>query len=269
MSGSSGIAPRVLGTPHRAQQKFDKRFANSESADILAARRIPLIASVSRNCVFGSSILKLTALTLVAACASLAAIAIARYTAFLRQPQSWLFMAELAGILLLYAVAALTLAPLCLGARGPICRFGFVFGLITGSAEILNLVLENCLPSLARGAFSIAYMLVIFSLWGVAGAFATRRSKSIRVGTAIAATSAALCMLIATAAGFMIELFIRPPDISMVAVWPEFARSGWTDARAFALANTLDSGFTHLLFAPIVAVIFGFFASAMAKRKTQ
>jgi hypothetical protein len=166
-------------------------------------------------------------------------------------------------------VAALTLAPLCLGARGPICRFGFVFGLITGSAEILNLVLENCLPSLARGAFSIAYMLVIFSLWGVAGAFATRRSKSIRVGTAIAATSAALCMLIATAAGFMIELFIRPPDISMVAVWPEFARSGWTDARAFALANTLDSGFTHLLFAPIVAVIFGFFASAMAKRKTQ
>jgi hypothetical protein len=213
--------------------------------------------------------LKPTALTLVAASALLAASAIARYPPFLRQPQSWLAPAELAGILLIYAAAALVLLPLCRGTRASICRYGFVFGLITGSAEILNLALETWQPQLASGAFSIAFMLGVFSVWGIGAAFATRASKSIGVGIGGAITSAAVCMLIAVAAGFVVELLIVPPDVSGVAAWPEFKRSGWTDVRAFAIANTLDSGFTHLLIAPIVATIFGFVASVLVKRKIR
>jgi hypothetical protein len=72
-------------------------------------------------------------------------------------------------------------------------------------------------------------------------------------------------MLIAVTAGFLMEFFLVPPDPAYVATWGEFKRSGWTDARAFALANTLDSGFTHLVIAPIVAGIFGGVASLLAR----
>ena len=40
-------------------------------------------------------------------------------------------------------------------------------------------------------------------------------------------------------------------------MWAEFERSEWTDARALGVANTLDSGVTHLVIAPIVALMFG------------
>ena len=211
--------------------------------------------------------LKYSALILVAMNATLAAIGIVPYAEYLRQPQWWLTPAELAAMLLTYAAVAVVLIPLCKGPRAAVCRYGLVFGLITGAAEVLNVVLETWQPQLASGAFSIAFMLVIFSIWGVAAAFIKREIGSVRVGIACAVTSAALCMLIAVAAGFVIELLIVPPNTSVVAAWPEFKRSGWTDVRAFAAANTLDSGFSHLLIAPFVATVFGFVGSVLVRRK--
>jgi hypothetical protein len=72
-------------------------------------------------------------------------------------------------------------------------------------------------------------------------------------------------MLIAVAAGFLIELFLVPPRPEYVSTWPEFKRSGWTDPHAFGVANTLDSGFTHLIIAPVVALVFGDVASLLAR----
>jgi hypothetical protein len=66
---------------------------------------------------------------------------------------------------------------------------------------------------------------------------------------------AGICALIAVAAGCLIEFFVAPPAPAYVATWQEFGRSGWSDPRAFAVANTVDSGFTHLLLAPIVAAL--------------
>jgi hypothetical protein len=71
-------------------------------------------------------------------------------------------------------------------------------------------------------------------------------------------------MLIAVAAGFLIEFFVAPPDPAIVSMWAEYRRSGWTDAHAFGLANTLDSAFTHLIIAPIVAMVFGGVGSLLA-----
>jgi hypothetical protein len=34
---------------------------------------------------------------------------------------------------------------------------------------------------------------------------------------------------------------------------PDYLRSHWTDVRAFAIANTFDNSFSHLLLAPLVA----------------
>ena len=72
-------------------------------------------------------------------------------------------------------------------------------------------------------------------------------------------------MLIAVAGGFCIQFFLVPPEPAYVSTWGEFMRSGWTDARAFGVANTLDAGFTHLVIAPVVALLFGGVASALAQ----
>jgi hypothetical protein len=72
-------------------------------------------------------------------------------------------------------------------------------------------------------------------------------------------------MLVAVAIGFVIQFFLAPPEAAYVATWAEFKRSGWTDPRAFGLANTLDSGFTHLVIAPVAALVFGGVASFIAR----
>jgi hypothetical protein len=72
-------------------------------------------------------------------------------------------------------------------------------------------------------------------------------------------------MLVAVTPGFVIQFFASRPEPAYISTWAEFKRSGWTDARAFGLANTLDSGFTHLVIAPIVALVFGGVASFLAQ----
>ena len=86
-----------------------------------------------------------------------------------------------------------------------------------------------------------------------------------RAGLLEALCSAGICMLIAVAAGFLIQFFVVPPKPEYVSTWSEFKRTGWTDPHAFEIANTLDSGFTHLIIAPVVALLFGGVASLLAR----
>jgi uncharacterized membrane protein len=173
---------------------------------------------------------------------------------------------ELAGILFLYMVATVCL----FRARGrvwnTILANASAFGVITGVLEVLNIGLENAAPAAARiPALSIGFMVIVFSMWGIAGARTARSENSTRAGVATAVLSAGFCMLLAVAGGFLIELLVAPPDPAAVSMWAEYRRSGWTDPRAFGLANTLDSGFTHLVIAPIVASVFGVIGSLLAR----
>jgi hypothetical protein len=72
-------------------------------------------------------------------------------------------------------------------------------------------------------------------------------------------------MIVGVAAGFLVEFFLAPHSPAIVATWGEYQRSGWTDTGAFGLANTLDSGFTHLAEAPVVALVFGGIAALLAR----
>ncbi|HVV45774.1 MAG TPA: hypothetical protein VHC72_11220, partial [Bryobacteraceae bacterium] len=145
-----------------------------------------------------------------------------------------------------------------------VSRIATFFGLLTGGLEILNVALENLLPAVWHGAaISIPLMLLPFLLWATAAALATRRTGKFRSGLLAGVLSAAFCMLAAVTAGFLVELDLRPPSTASVATWAEYLRSHWTDPRAFAIANTLDSGFTHLFFAPIVAAILGSLGSGL------
>lgn len=197
-------------------------------------------------------------LAVVLASLTMAAIAVRAYPAYWSQPGARRYVAEAAGALLPYA-AGLVWALRRRGAWWD-SLFGIaaVFGAVTGCMEVANVASENgLLPGLHGAAPQIGSELLVFVVWGVAGWRAARVLGTVRAGVAAAALSAGMCMVIAVAAGFLMEFFVAPPAPGSVAVWGEYLRSGWTDPRAFAVANTLDSACTHLLLGPIVGVVFG------------
>jgi hypothetical protein len=203
--------------------------------------------------------------SLIALNAGMAVFAIARYPALFEQHSALVYVLELIGILLLYTVLTMYLVRVRGGAWNTILTNAAVFGVITGALEMMNIGLENAAPAAARGpAVSIGFMAIVFSLWAIGGARTVYSGNSIRAGMATAILSAGICMLIAVTIGFIIEFFIAPPDPAAVSMWAEYRRSGWTDAHAFGLANTLDSAFTHLIIAPIVAMVFGGIGSLLA-----
>jgi len=190
---------------------------------------------------------------------------VARYPAFFEQRSAVVYLLELGGILLVYAVTTVFLFRVRGGAWNVILTNASVFGVVTGVLAIVNIGIENSdVAAVHIPAFPIGFMVTVFLLWGVAGVRTVGSGNSIRAGIAGAVLSAGICMLVAVAGGFL-ELLIAPPDPAGVSTWAEYRRSGWTDPRAFGVANTLDSGFTHLVIAPIVAAVFGGIGSVLAR----
>lgn len=215
---------------------------------------------------FRQSTLGVMLFSLITVNAGMAALALARYPAFFEQHSALVYVLELAGILFLYAVATVFLFRVSGRVWDTILSNASVFGVITGVLEVVNIGLEDTAAGAARSPIlSIGFMVILFSLWGVAGARTVRSGNSTRAGVATSVLSAGICMLLAVAGGFLIELLVTPPDTAAVSMWAEYKRSGWTDPRAFGLANTLDSGSTHLFIAPIVAAVFGGVGSVLAR----
>jgi hypothetical protein len=66
-----------------------------------------------------------------------------------------------------------------------------------------------------------------------------------------------LCVAILLAFGFALDFVALPRLEHNVDGSPEYLDSGSRDLHAFAIANSLDAGFTHLLAAPIIATVLG------------
>ena len=214
-----------------------------------------------RRPLFAFALLGLIAINL-----GMIAVGVGRYPAFFSQRGARTFVLEPVCALVVYAVAIVSIAR----THGPywdsILRVATVFGVITGTFEVINIGIENGIPFAVRGpVLPVAFMLVVFTSWGIAGFQTARSLRSIRAGLLAALSSAGICMLIAVAAGFIVQFILAPPEPAYVSTWAEFKRSGWTDALAFRVANTLDSGFTHLVIAPIVALFFSGLASLLAQ----
>lgn len=207
----------------------------------------------------------LVLLVLIALDLAMIVTAVHRYPALLTQPGARTFVLEPVIALLAYAAVIILLSSTPSRGLHSIQKPVLLFGLLTGSLEILNIVLENSRFTLQGPAVPITFMLLTFGLWSAAGYRASRGSGSFRAGLLAAVCAAGLCMLLAVTAGLLAELFIAPPDPHTVASWAEFQRSRWTDPHAFAIANTLDSGFTHLLVAPVVALLFGGLGAGITK----
>jgi len=197
-------------------------------------------------------------LVLIALIGSLGTVAVQRYPAYFSQRGAREFVLELFCALVTYAIAIVLAARIQRASTDAIYRIATSFGLLAGTCEVLNIAIENGVPfAVHRPALQIGFMALTFGLWGVAGFRSARSVGSFGAGLGSAVGSAMICMVVAVTAGFLLELFLFPPQAEYVSTWAEFRRSGWTDAHAFAIANTLDPGFTHLLAAPIVGVVFG------------
>ena len=205
-------------------------------------------------------------LALIVANFAMMGVATAQYPPFFDQPGALTYVLESATVLLAYAIAAVWVGRSKAADWDAILKRAILFGIFGGTLEALNIAIENGIPvAIHSPAVPIAVMLLAFASWGVAGFRAARSLHSVRGGVLTAISSAAVCMLIAVCAGFLIEFFAAKPAPESIVTWGEFKRSAWTDPRAFAIANTMDSAFTHLLAAPPVALLLGAAVSYLAQ----
>jgi hypothetical protein len=71
-------------------------------------------------------------------------------------------------------------------------------------------------------------------------------------------------VLVAVSFGFVL-MFFEVPSLDYVGTWAEFKQSGWRDVHAFAIANALEAGFTHLLAGLVLSSILGAIGGGVAR----
>ena len=206
----------------------------------------------------GRSLIAFALLVLIAASIGMAVAAVERSPAFLTQPSARAYLVEPVLALVAYACAVVVIVMRRGAAWEAELKSAAVFGGVAGLIEIVNIAIENGIPFAVQGPqLQITAMLILFAVWGMAGAWTTRELGTIRSGMLASVLSAGVSMVIGVTAGFALQFFIAPPQPGYVATWAEFKRSGWSDAGAFGIANTLDSGFNHLVIAPMVGIAVG------------
>lgn len=197
-------------------------------------------------------------LTCNAASLCLIYFGVKQYPPFWSQAGAWVYVCELVAALLVYSGLVVWASEMCGEWWQTVLRIAFVFGMTAAAVDVLGLIVEDGIVVRLHGpAMQIAMMLTLFTLWGVAGWRGARALGSVRGGLVAGVLSACVCMMVAVTAALIVQLFFVHPSIAEVATWGEFKRSGWSNPRAFAIANTLDSGFTHFVVAPILATITG------------
>jgi hypothetical protein len=195
---------------------------------------------------------------MIAASIGMAVASVERSPGWVSYPGAATILREVWLALVVYAGVIVVMVANCGAEWDEEMRNAAWFGSVAGVLEAANAVLGNAVPgAMGRPFVSITVMLMVFALWALAGARTARDLHHFRPGVTAAVMSAGVCMVIAVTAGFAMELFIAPPRPSAIDAWPEFQRSGWMDAQAFGIANTLYSGFTHLWMGPVIALVVG------------
>jgi hypothetical protein len=220
--------------------------------------------------------LRLWLLALIVCDLGLVALRLVTYAAFFAMPGALGYLIAPVVMLAIYATAIFTL-PLLAG-RFPgvttAVRAGTVVGLIGGALDLVNITLESllALPKSIVTLTTLAAMLGLFLAFAVAGFLGALSSGSFRLGVGAAVWSAVVALLLAVTFGFLLVNTSLPQLAQDERGDPDYVRSGWTDVRAFAIANTLDAGFTHLVEGPIIAVALGAAGSGIgqlgARRRT-
>jgi hypothetical protein len=194
---------------------------------------------------------------------------VATYPAFFSMPGALGYLIEPVVPLAIYAavIVALPFIANRLPGAAVALRVGAIAGLIGGAVEVVSTALESlfALPQPVVSVVTGAAMLSLFLLFGVAGYIGARRARSFWPGLASAIWCAMCAILIVVTFGFFISVTSLPTLAHGEISDPDYLRSGWTDVRAFAIANTFDAGFTHLVEAPVIAAVLGALGGAAAR----
>jgi hypothetical protein len=176
-----------------------------------------------------------------------------------RQPGALVYLLEPLVLLVGYGVLALLLTRGEGDDQRQAIAVGTVIGLLSALLWLINLSLETFTTAGdSWGILATApFLLGGFLLWGIAGLVGAWQTQRFVSGVVAALWSAMVCALLTVLYGWVL-LFVALPRLAAMMVGnPDFARSQWTDATLFAIANSFDAGFSHLLGALLVGVIVG------------
>ena len=197
---------------------------------------------------------------------ALIAVRVSSYRQLLVMPGSVPFIAKPLIVLAVYLAVVMWMTSVS-GDRVVALSIGTSLGLVTAAVQIIHLLIESFVPTkeLVTGITALVFMIGTFLLWAVAGFVTGRRGASVGAAATAGSWAAIVCMLILVAIGLALT-FVPVPSASYVSTWSEFRESGWADATAFGIANTFDSGYSHLLVGPIVGAITGALGGMMGKQ---
>jgi hypothetical protein len=148
-------------------------------------------------------------------------------------------------------------------------HWGGSVGVFVGFLQVLHMVLENFGHRVGeKPDVTLVFMFSAFLLWGAAGYSVTRRTGDIKAGLFASCWSAMISVMMAATFGLVL-MSANIPSPDYIATWNEFKQSGWGDARAFGIANSLDAAFSHLVVGPIVGMIVGVFGAGVARLQSR
>jgi len=184
---------------------------------------------------------------------------------FWLQPSALFYVVPALVMLGVYAVGGLSLIVWPTMVPPTALRGGAVVGLALGIVEIINITVETFggLNGTTNIAVTAPLILGPFLVWGWVGAHWARRAATTAAGLTATYAAAAVTMLSGVTFGLLLVALAPDRIANGLLGDPDFARSGWDDVHLFALANTFENAFTHLLGALVVATFAGIIGTVL------
>ena len=214
--------------------------------------------------------LRVSLLLVIALNMVMISIRISLYRPLLRMPGGTTLVVEPIILLIVYALLAAWATSSGGPVRQTILLNGTALGLISGALEIVHIAVEN-FAGLGGSAESIStgfFMLGLFLLWGTAGYLAARSAATVGPGVLAGSWSAIVAMLLTAAFGLLLlNTFLTRLELKNIGS-PDLIRSGWTDLRAFTIADHFEAVVKVLLVGPILGAVFGGLGGLIARITT-
>jgi len=142
---------------------------------------------------------------------------------------------------------------------------GTAVGLLIGVIFAVDITVEDFIDMGRQAStFStLGFMMLIFLLFGIAGARGTQKTRQLPLGILASLWSALVGVLIALLFGFTVNFFFTQRLEHILS--SDYISSGMSDPQAFAFFNTLDSASSHLVEAPIIAGVCGTIGALVCK----
>jgi hypothetical protein len=210
--------------------------------------------------------LRVTLLLVISLSLVLIVVGVSRYPPRLAQRGGWVSGTEAAVLLIVHA-AIVVWATRKGNLRGDtVLVKATAFGLISGGLEVVHISVENFAHLSARaGTISTGvFMFSLVLLWGIAGYAAARIAGKAGLGWLAGLWSATVAVLLTSAFG-LILLNLSPHQLELNNIGsPDLIRSGWTDLRAFTIADLFEAVVKVLTMGPVLGAAFGGIGGVLA-----